>query len=102
MKPFLDLLIGILLGVIFILIFFGCKIRCKTTPNIKINVGNFIRNTHIYLFDKHIHHWMINLFLIIFIIFIEQFYTNKYFDIIKGFSLVLVIHGLMYEDCFDM
>ena len=62
MKPFLDLLMGILLGVIFILIFFGCKIRCKTTPNIKINMGNFIRNTHIYIFDKHIHHWMIYIY----------------------------------------
>jgi hypothetical protein len=41
-----ELCVGIFFGVIFIMIFFGAKIETKSTPKIKINIGNFIRDSH--------------------------------------------------------
>ena len=95
------LLIGIIIGILFVLIFFGIKIEPKSIPKIKINIGNFVKNSHIYLFNKHLHHWFINLCILVLVFIIEKYYPSKYFNLIKGFNLVLIVHGLLYDDCFD-
>ena len=97
----LRLLIGALLGFLYILLFFGLKIEPKTEPKIKINIGNFIQNSHITLFNKHIHHWLINLVILIVVLMIELIYSNKYFNFIKGFNIILILHGLTYDDALD-
>ena len=92
---------GLVIGIIFILYFFGLKIQTKSTPKIKINIGNFVRDSHIYLFGKHMHHWFVNLIVLIIVLILDRYYPCKYFKIIMGFNLVLIFHGLLYSDCFD-
>ena len=92
---------GLVLGIIFVIVFFGLKIKCKSTPRIKINLGNFVKDSHIYILGKHMHHWFINLIILGIVVILERFYPSKYFDIVKGFNLVLIFHGLLYKDCFD-
>ena len=96
-----ELCIGIICGVIFIIIFFGAKIESKSTPKIEINIGNFVRDSHIYLFDKHVHHWFLNLIILFIVILFDSYYPSKYFNLIIGFNIVLIFHGLLYTDCFD-
>ena len=98
---YLELLSGIIVGIIFTIIFFGLEIKCKSTPKIKINIGKFVRDSHIYLFNKHMHHWLVNLIILLLILIVERYYPSKYFKIIMGFNLVLIFHGLLYDDCFD-
>jgi hypothetical protein len=96
-----ELCVGIFFGVIFIMIFFGAKIETKSTPKIKINIGNFVRDSHIFLFNKHVHHWFLNLIILFIVLILDSYYHSKYFNLIIGFNLVLIFHGLLYKDCFD-
>ena len=93
--------LGICIGIIFILLFFGTSIVEKSEPKIIINIGNIIRNSSIYLFNIHIHHWIIGTVLLLGIILMEQYYSAKSFSVLKGIAIVLIIHGLMYKDRFD-
>ena len=97
----IELLIGALCGIIFTVLFFGLNIKSKSFPKLKINVGNFIRNSHIYLFGKHIHHWLINLVVLLIVFVLNMYYPSKYFYLIIGFNIVLIAHGLLYDDRFD-
>ena len=97
----LELLIGIIGGIIFTIIFFGLQIKTKSAPKIKINIGSLVKDSHIYLFGKHMHHWFINLIVLIIVLILNRNYPSKYFKMIMGFNLVLIFHGLLYEDCFD-
>ena len=95
------LLIGIIIGIIFILTFFGSEINVNSNPKIKINLGSIIKDSHVYLFNKHIHHWFINLLILILIMVVEKYYNHPILTTIKGFNMVLIVHGLMYSDRFD-
>ena len=95
------LFIGIIIGLIFIFVFFGTKIKSKSMPKIKVNIGNFVRNSHIYLFNYHIHHWFLNFIILIIIQLIQNYKNIVYFDIVKGFNIALIFHGLLYSDCFN-
>ncbi len=64
MKPKYFIL-GCILSMIWILHFFGTRLKPKTKPKIKINIPPFIKDSHIILFNKHIHHWVIFLGLFI-------------------------------------
>ena len=95
-------IIGVLCSSICLYIFFGCEIKCNTEPNIKINIPPFIVNSKIIIFEKHIHHWIIGL-IFLFISFIISILVNSdlvYF--VQSFSIVLILHGLLYQDCFDL
>ena len=91
---------GVILGLIYITIAFWGKSE-GDKPNIQITIGNFIRNGHFYLFNRHIHHWMI--FMIVAIT-ISILNLNKFFsiylDYLMGFSVVMILHGLSYFDRF--
>ena len=95
------LFIGLIIGIIFILVFFGTNIEAKSTPNICINIGNIVRNSHIYLFNYHIHHWFLNFIMLIIVQLIQNYRHIRYLDLIKGFNIVFIFHGLLYSDCFN-
>ena len=93
-----------LTGVIFSIIF--CFIQfdgvCGSTPNFHLNDSLFFKKGHIYINDIHIHHWMIGLLLLILLIPIQYYYNKNIISFILGFSIILVNHGLSYDDCFDL
>jgi len=93
---YLEYTMGLFIGLAFVLFFFGLKIEAKSIPNIKINIGTIVKNSHIFLFNKHIHHWFINLCILLLVLLIEPYYSSQYWNIIKGFALVLILHGLLY------
>lgn len=89
---------GILFSVIYILICFGLKIEEKSIPKIKVNIWPFIKNSSIYIFDKHIHHWLVA--LIVLLILQVQPYRNAIYYLLNGFFVILMVHGLLYKDRF--
>tara|TARA_Y100000992_G_scaffold12964_1_gene7752 strand:- start:1113 stop:1466 length:354 start_codon:yes stop_codon:yes gene_type:complete len=94
---------GLLAGVAYIAVAFGFEIRSKSPPKIQINAGDFIRNSHIYVLGKHVHHWCICL-AILFAIAAVEVHTrssSKHMATAKGFAVALLLHGLLYDDCFD-
>ena len=54
-------LLGLTLGLIFVLVCFGYEIKEKSTPKIKLNYRPFIIDSHIMICNKHLHHWFIQL-----------------------------------------
>jgi hypothetical protein len=78
------LLIGILIGLLHVYTFFGFKIVSKS------NIGYHIN------FIIHWHHWLIAFILLVLI-----FKLSKYEDYLVGYLIVLMIHGLLYDDRFD-
>ena len=99
---YVELMIGCFIGIIFVLYFFGTSIIPKSIPNIQINIGNVVRNSHIYLFNKHIHHWLIGACVLLLVFCIEQYYSSGYLTVIKGVTSVIILHGLLYSDRFDL
>ncbi len=94
-------LFGILIGLIYIINIFGYRFRCKSCPNIKINLPILgIKNSKIVLYNKHIHHWLLfSLILCLSLFIILENQLIIYF--IQGISVTFIIHGLIYEDRFD-
>ena len=74
---YFELVMGYFIGILFILIFFGTSIVPKSHPNIQINIGDIVRNSHIYIFNKHIHHWLIGICVLLLVFCIEQYYSSK-------------------------
>ena len=79
-------LYGMLIGFIFILTFFGTKIEC-----------NSYLHYHINIFNIHWHHWVLSIIILI----IFELFNNSYTEYIRGMCIILIIHGLYYDDCFD-
>lgn len=79
-------LYGITLGIIYVLYFFGTNIECNSHPEYHINILNI-----------HCHHWIIGIILLL----IFELLKNDYTEYIRGLSIILIIHGLYYDDCFD-
>ena len=95
-------LYGIILSYIFTRIFFG-KIKSGKSPNILINIPPFIINSKLILFNKHIHHWLVFL-IILLLLFIFRKKLSKYKSFLEfsmGFSFYMILHGLQYKDAFD-
>jgi len=91
-------LYGIFFGLVYILLIFGVTIRPGKRHNLNITIPYlFIKNGSVIILDYHIHHWIIFLFiLMISFLFKEQ--PLLYF--IRSFSIIWIIHGLLYSDCF--
>ena len=87
------LLVGILLALLHIYIFFGFKIIPKTNINYHIN------------FIIHWHHWLISFILLIILIIITKIKDLKklkrYKYYIVGYLITMIIHGLLYNDRFN-
>ena len=91
-------IVGILLAILYIKINFGNKEG--SNPKIfKPNVGLFIRNGHIYICNKHIHHWIIYSFLLLtFNLFNTYLFPINYIHTFNGFFITMIIQGLTYKD----
>lgn len=87
------LLVGILLALLHIYIFFGFKIIPKSNINYHIN------------FIIHWHHWLISVILLIILIIITKIKDLKklkrYKYYIVGYLITMIIHGLLYNDRFN-
>ena len=87
------LLVGILLALLHIYIFFGFKIIPKSNINYHIN------------FIIHWHHWLICLIVLCFLLIITKIKKfkklKKYKYYLSGYLITMIIHGLLYEDRFD-
>ncbi len=92
--------LGIIFSVIYLYIFFGSKIECNTEPKIKINIPPFIVNSKISINGLHIHHWIIGVFLLILLFILHFFMDCDIMYFLQSFSIVLILHGLLYQDCF--
>lgn len=94
-------LFGVLIGIIYIINFFGYRFICKTCPKIKVNIPFLgIKNSKLVLFGKHIHHWLFFSVILCMTLFIRL--KNQYIIyLIQGLAVALIIHGLIYEDRFD-
>ena len=91
-------IIGILLALLYIKINFGNSEG--TNPKIfKPNIGLFIRNGHVYICNKHIHHWIIySILLLIFNLINKYIISLSYLNLYNGFFITMIIHGLSYSD----
>ena len=92
-------LLGLILGLLFVYICFGFEIKEKSTPKIKLNFKPFIIDSQIIVFNKHLHHWFIAAFSLIFLQVL--FPKNNLYHLLVGYLIILVMHGLLYKDCFD-
>ena len=54
-----------------------------------------LKNSSIFICNKHIHHWL--LFLVLLLLSIPY---KKKFNTLKGFSLIMILQGLSYRDRF--
>ena len=95
-------IIGLINSIIVLYIFFGSEIKCGSNPKIILNIPPFIKKSKIYIGKFHLHHWLLGFISIIICCVLKFFkYDNVFLDFINGFSIILVIHGLFYQDCFD-
>jgi len=87
---------GGMLALLFINIFIANS--TGEAPLYKLNFENCI-NGSFYLGSRHIHHWLIFFLILICLIPISYFYHKKCFiNICLGFSIIMIIHGLKYDD----
>lgn len=93
--------LGFIIGLIFVKLIFNNK---EGEPHkLPLNIGSFIKNGSIYIMDKHIHHWLIALIILVFTIpyqikFKSNLYKIKSISVLNGFLVLFGIHGLSYKD----
>ena len=92
-------ILGIIIGLIFVIVSFGFEIKTKSKPRIKINIAPFIQDSHIIVCNKHLHHWFISFILLSFVFYLNN--NNNICYILEGFFTSLILHGLLYKDCFE-
>jgi hypothetical protein len=90
---------GIIIGIIFIVVFFGFEINPKSKPRIKINIPPFVQDSHIIVCNKHIHHWLVSSILLSVVFYLNN--NNRVCYILEGFFAIIILHGLLYNDWFD-
>ena len=91
-------IIGILIGIIFIQF---CFCNCTgTPPKISIQCDDFFINGSLYIGSRHIHHWFIFICLYLFLLIplYLLFPNNSIILILSGFSVTMIVHGLLYND----
>jgi len=94
-------LIGVLIGIIYIINFFGYRFICRTCPRIKVNIPFLgIKESKLIIYNKHIHHWLFFSVILCLTLFI-RLKNQQIIYFLQGLSVSLIIHGLIYEDRFD-
>ena len=91
-------IIGVLLGIIFIqFIFCNCA---GTPPKISFLWEDYFMNGSLYIGSRHIHHWLIFtcIYLFLLIPLYLLFPDCSFILVLSGFSIVMIIHGLLYDD----
>jgi hypothetical protein len=97
----LHFLFGIIASIGWLYIFFGSDIKCDTDPKIKININPIIINSKLYIYGKHIHHWFVGLILLCILLVLYLYIDYDFMYFLQSFSIILILHGLLYQDCFD-
>jgi len=90
------LLLGILFGLIYSKIILPKE--HNNIPKISFTLDSFLYKSMIIIpISKekalHIHHWIIFSIILLYSLYF------KISDIVKGFSFILIIQGLLYKDC---
>jgi hypothetical protein len=85
------MLLGLIMGVVYAIIVFPGGVGCS--PRLSVTCGPF-HNGMLFINGHHIHHWM--LFLLILPVSLLAQTRN-----ITSFAIVMIIHGLTYEDAFQ-
>ena len=101
MKKNVYFLFGILISILYLYICFGCEIECNNEPKIKINIEPIIINSKLYIYGKHIHHWFVGLTSLCILLVLHLYIDYPLMYFLQSFSIVLILHGLLYQDCFD-
>ena len=87
------------LGILFASIFFLILFDSNYLNNI---FKKFTINNSFYYGSRHIHHWFIFLMLSLcmFLPYKLLFPSSQWINGALGFSLVMIVDGLLYDDCF--
>ncbi len=95
------IILGIILGLIFVLSMFELDFVAKKKPKMKIDIPLMgIKNSTVIINGTHIHHWLI--FTIILLMSLINMGINRIvLNVLRGFSVIMILHGLMYPDRFD-
>ena len=94
-------ILGIILGLIFVLSMFELDFVAKKKPKVKIDIPLMgIENSTVIINETHIHHWLI-FTIILLMSLINVGIDRNILGVIRGFSVVMILHGLMYADRFD-
>ena len=88
-----------ILAALFFIQFFICNSEGEP-PKYKISCDDFFINGSFFIGSRHIHHWLIFFILLIFFFSYYIFYPSNLGIFIIGFSILMVLHGLSYNDCF--
>ena len=92
-------LYGILFGLVYILLIFGPIIKAGKPHNLNIDLPLLcIKSGMLIINNYHIHHWFLFILILLFTYFYKE---NEIIYFLRGFCLTWIIHGLLYEDCFD-
>jgi len=78
------------------------SIREGEKCTINVDIYPFIKNSKLYIFDTHIHHWLWSSCILLLLLYIKTNSLYKY-NMIKfmiGFCIVMIFHGLLYKDAF--
>lgn len=81
---------GLLAGIVYAIFGFG---KQGEPPRLRITCGPF-QNGMLWINGRHIHHWVLYMGVCVFALW-ARWYN------LAGFSTVMVVHGLSYEDAFD-
>ena len=92
-------ILGVIFGILFIVISFGTEIKEKSKPKIKINIPPFVKESRVVILNRHFHHWLIAFLSLCILYYLND--ESKIYSIMEGFMMILIIHGLLYRDCFD-
>ena len=92
--------IGCMISVLWILFFFGPFHKSKENPRVKINIKPFIKDSHLIVFDKHIHHWLIYTLVLVAAAALNKYKPLNVLKVLQGFCFLMVLHGLSYKDRF--
>ena len=95
--------IGIILSILYTRYMYG-NIEPKKYPKIKLSINPILKDGHFRFFNYHLHHWILFLLLLVFLLSIKvsKEFNYNLIRLLIGFSLYMIIHGLQYEDAFDL
>ena len=95
------IILGAIVGIIFVLLVFGNEFIAKKEPKIKIDIPLIgMKESRIIIGDKHIHHWLI-FTVILLLSLIDMGVDKRMVEVLRGFCVTMIIHGLVYADRFD-
>tara|TARA_Y100000741_G_C18226181_1_gene547920 strand:+ start:671 stop:976 length:306 start_codon:yes stop_codon:yes gene_type:complete len=95
------IILGAIVGIIFVLLVFGNEFIAKKEPKIKIDIPLIgMKESRIIIGNKHIHHWLI-FTVILLLSLIDMGVDKRMVEVLRGFCVTMIVHGLIYADRFD-